>query len=168
MTKNEIIPDEYFGIIGKEATRFLKRWTHIKSVWEYDDLFDEGVLIFYEAKRTFDEKKGQFSTHLVHALRNKFLEITRISRIGNEVYFENMDETFIKYLPPDKPTFFKSLSENAQIIIDTLLDAPEGFVSFAQGYHRRMKYKPMLCQYFNISRKELGKVEKEIKEKILY
>ena len=63
---NDIILKDYYGIIGNESKRFLKQWPYIKSVWEYNDLFQEGTIIFYDAKRTYDSEKGKFVTHFVN------------------------------------------------------------------------------------------------------
>ena len=163
----QILLNDYLGLIGKETSRFIKRWGNIQSVWEYDDLFHEGILIFYNSLKTFDPEKGKFTTHLVHALRGKFLQITLKSRAGFEVKMDLMDECFTSYIPPNKPTFFKELSENARLIIDTLCDAPEGFISFAQEQHKQMSHKCLLTNYFGITKKEIAKIEREVSEKVL-
>jgi hypothetical protein len=126
---------DYSGLIGKLAYDFKSQWKFIS--FEYSDLFNEGVLIFYQCQESFDPKRGAFSTFLWKCIHSHFMEITRHER--------NKKIEFTGELIPDiaskpimtKPSFFH-LSNDTKFMLDAMLNGPIELVNkIGQCSHRK-------------------------------
>jgi len=159
---NEII-NEFINVIRSEAYRFKRAWgDHIYH--EAGDLVNEGVLEMVRCRKSYNQKKGKFSTYLTICLRTHYLSITRKDRkdiIGN--IGVNFDE--INLSKNQQPVITTNLSKNAQLFLETALQIPDGLLKFSNK-RKRWPYQNCVGYYLGFKKKEIDAVTKEIKAEL--
>jgi len=133
----------------------------MKIVWSYhhttglnwDDLFQEAVLAYFESLKKYDPKRGKITTFIWHCLQ---------SRLRNYVkkeyeFYEKIEPIEISIdLPEEKVGIFECLSIDANKILSTLLNFPDS-ISMDPG-----KIKKKINDFFT----EVGWNELRIKSVI--
>lgn len=156
---------QYYGLIVHEANRAKKMFNGFRgSLYDTDDLIQEGMLMLYNVKNRWDEKRGKFSTLLTLALRNHFVNLYKSEKRRNMAELEdivgcdmNYDE---KILVED---VLKQLSDSARLVCMAALELDSGFVKWLgrRDWARKalkVRYKKdsmsnLLEQYFGRSLK---------------
>jgi len=89
----------FMNLIENHAWVALKK---IKkpTIYEHQDLVNEGVAIFYEAKKTYKEGKNTtFRTFFITLLRNHFCDIVKRSFMKSRTFTdEAQEESYKEYL----------------------------------------------------------------------
>ena len=108
-------------------------WSFHKSTGlEWDDLFQEACLAYLTALKTYDEDRGKITTHLWWCITNHLTtyltqqEEMKCKKYNDEFGFLE-DEPKPQHAQIASP-FWESLSEEAQIIADIILQIPKTYV----------------------------------------
>jgi len=132
---------EHIGLIKKIA------WSFSSSTGlEFDDLFQEAALAYWEALETFDPKNGKITTHIWLKISNHlkdYLKTTEEFKCKRQQVKSHQEALAMKQkrfsteeLDIDRPisftNFFDSLSEDAQRIATVIIETPELFDSIPQ------------------------------------
>ena len=77
----------------------IRKWFKLRS--EDEDLFQEGLIGLWEAAKSYDKTKGQFSTYAVAIIRNKLYNVLRKEncikrREGNVLFISLNDDNNIE------------------------------------------------------------------------
>jgi len=91
---------------------------------EWDDLFQEAALAYYEGLTRYDSSKGKISTFMYHHIKNHLINYVRKHcKAANKI--ELMDT-----IPNNtSSSIFEQFSKEARTVVDTILDFPRTFDS---------------------------------------
>ena len=105
---------------------------------DYQDLFQEASLAYFEALRTHDPSRAVLSTHVWHCVSN---------RLKNYVKKENIDVVFVDDYEQSVTVtpFWEQLSKDAMTVAEIVLDSPMEFLRLGKT-HAPKKIKEILME----------------------
>jgi hypothetical protein len=112
---------ENINLIRKIAWSF-----HKTTGCDWDDLFQEGMIAYFNALGTHDICRGALSTHVWHCVSSHLKNYVKKER---EFSFPLMDLSEVQRLSITGTPLWESLSEKAQKALNIIIDNPEKFVA---------------------------------------
>jgi len=149
--------DEVMGLIVKEAVEVAA----FPSLLEVEDLIQEGVLIYLLAGQKFDENRGaKFTTFLVFLLKQKLRQKSmRLPRTSDE------DCEILEGIWEQKWLAEVDLSPIARKVLHTAKTMNEW--AGTRGTKRTKTIRTTMRDMLGISRREMVKIEMELREALL-
>ena len=95
---------------------------------EFDDLFQEASLAYFEAMKTHDPSRGKITTHLWHCVENRLKNYLKDYKKYDAVSLDNVQIDEIVHESP----LFENLSETAFEVAKIVLTTPEEFICLTQ------------------------------------
>lgn len=94
---------------------------------DWDDLFQEAALGYFEALESYDPNKGKLSTHVWCTITNHLITyLNKEKKTGPPtVSLDDITRDF----PVEKNGYMERLSQDAQMIVKTILDNPRRYAS---------------------------------------
>ena len=105
---------ENINLIRKIAWSF-----HNTTGVEWDDLFQEAALAYYEGLSKYKSKEGKISTFMWHVISSRVLDFLRKEK-KNIVFSEPVEDIFVT-TTAYQPSFFEELTKDAQEIAKMIL-----------------------------------------------
>ena len=149
--------EKYKKLIQKEAWINAKKWNV-----DYEEMEAEGFMIYCEALKTWNPKKGNFATHLYFSLMN-------LNTFGKEQYKQEHIKNEIKINPIIQPRYdFGWLDELKKELSDPAYQLLLWILSYEWwGKLQRKRKLPTLPQsmkHFNLTKFKMKIYWDELKE----
>ncbi len=148
--------EQYYGLIVHEARRANQMFNGFRgSLYNVDDLIQEGMLKLYYVKDKWDEKRGKFSTILTLVLRNHYSNLYQSEKRRNMAELEDdvvgCDMNYEEKIWVNE--VLEQLSEPARLVCIAALELDKGFIQWLG--RRDWARKNLKVRYKNVSVKKL-------------
>ena len=160
--------DEILKVLMKFAHSYLRNHPGIRDeVW---DVINESWLIVPDIKSKYDSSKGaSFSTYLWRRLdwyfRLKFAKEARM--IPTDFSEIDLEDEFPSV---ERFAFLNTLSDNARVFMETILDSSENITRFISSFSRKSPVTILNLighYYLGFDRKEVKRIKKELLVKFI-
>lgn len=160
--------------IVKFCYEFKKRNPHILD--EVDDLICEAYVLLPKIEKMYDkEQHVLFTTFLWNGLYRYFLDMVESDRSGVFTSLDELTESeeYPIEFPSQRitsfpPAFLNSLSNNARLYVETILDFPEELETFMSRKNKKYPFKYQVGQYLGFNKTEVHRIQQEVLEKYIY
>lgn len=148
--------DHYIGIIITEARRCRERLPPT-SIYDMQDLIQEGVIIYIMARKSYDGDRASFSTYLTRMLKFKMSNLVKSEWYRSHDAIPNPEP---RCRSEACPAHFGPMSQDAELVVTYLKEATNlnarrnAFLTAANGVGLR-------------SSKRRRQVAQEIRENLL-
>ena len=125
-TPERIEIENYMSIIKAHA---VVCWEKLKkpTIYSMEDIIGEGIMIFYKAKKKYDETKGKFIAYFKHAIRMWFGTIVAKS-------YRSINQTATKKSDAEKGNYLTALAVSCDTFNIALEEIVELFTKREKDY----------------------------------
>lgn len=131
--------EEYINLIRKIA------WSYHKSTGiEWDELFQECVLIYYHSLQSYNPKRGRFTTHLWYSICSNLNNYLKKEALYKEriVSIEDVQAD----IPVSYADFSESLTKEAQEIAEIIIASSKKYLWVNPEHIQQRIENIMLCR----------------------
>jgi len=141
---------KYQNMIAKKAWQWSNR-----TGWDFEDVMAEGNLVFCQSMATYNPALSAFSTYLFNSLQmhygNMYNKMKVQKRSGFLTDFDDLKSS--DGFNPEQQIIFQDmlekLNDDAKVIINAILDAPEDLIKTARKPNGKYKLsRSILATYF--------------------
>jgi len=120
--------DDNINLVRKIVWSF-----HHSSGLEWDDLFQEAAIAYYEALKTYDNSRGKITTHAWHCITNRLKNYLKEQEEYKSRKYEgelcSLEDVILTRHPAQTASdFWESLTEDTKEIANIVLTTPKKFV----------------------------------------
>jgi len=124
-------------------------WSFHKTTgYDWDDLFQEASLAYYQAIETYDPDKGKLSTYIWKVMKNHLQYFVTYQNKWNDKTISIEDVDIDK--PVSRYSLFDSLTREAKDIVDVVLSAPAEFDSLIPAKARKRVINKLRGKHWNM------------------
>ena len=116
----EIVLENYENMIRQKSWQLVSRF-NLDEIYDYEDLFDYGIEIFYDCLQKFDSLKSSFSTYL-------YTQLKRLNYTARKkaVYYKEIENYYNYYEGRVMQDFnivdFYDVEDDSKLIFKFLID----------------------------------------------
>lgn len=165
----EELTEEMNDLLWQQAHRF---YNNLNCEWiDIDDVYQEFLVVMWEAIDTYDHHQGHFSTYLIYQIRSRSNEIQRWlyreSRDTSKNSHMEVDQDVLEKMPSNqtsmdttlsKKEFIEKLNKDERCILQYI----SGYISFSQLQKQLQLTRSGTYRRISKTKPELQKIWKEI------
>jgi len=120
--------NKHVNLIRKIAWSF-----HRSTGLEWDDLFQEAAVAYYESLESYDESRGKITTHAWNCISNRLKNYLKEqeeykARKSEEELFSIEDVEMTRHPAEMASDFWESLTEDAKVVANMIIFTPRKYL----------------------------------------
>lgn len=142
-------------------------WSFHKSTgMDWDDLFQEAAIAYYESLKTYNESRGKITTHTWNCITNHLKNYLKEQRKYKDYIWEEELSSLMKVKHTKHPAqvtseFWEALTNEAQVIAGMILFTPRRYIGRTAEEIEERIMRIMVCNGW--SRKKVNAALKNLR-----